>query len=112
MGHRAAPSSGGEETSESMLLPRLVPNLPAPSAQLLIRPDAVGKRDTGRYVRFARLEIAIKLPTAVSSPASLSVVPNYSFQNLSLNTPGDYFEGQKTVLERFPESMTRPRSLS
>jgi hypothetical protein len=103
----------GKETRHSFRLPGAVSSVPSniphggSSAQLVISPEAVTRKDTGRYVRFDRLNINFRIPYVVggSFQAGVSgqgVTPMVSTQiqymEVGLNTSGDFKEGQKTVL--------------
>jgi hypothetical protein len=54
---------------------------------ITMRPEAVYRKDQGRYVRFARIELDFRIPQGNNNPV-----------NLGLNTSGDFQEGQKTVV--------------
>jgi len=56
------------------------------SADIRIHPEAVTRKDQGRYVRFSRIQLSFRIPVSTSMVDSV------------LNTSGDFMEGQKTVL--------------
>ncbi len=82
----------------------MLPGLPSAiaTAQLRIRPEAVIRKDSGRYVRFDWMNINFKIPYATGSFGAQGATPlvstQYSYMELGLNTAGDFKEGQKTVL--------------
>jgi hypothetical protein len=77
----------GKDTEQSLRLPGSPPG-PAfpPIVQVKMRPESVGRKDQGRYVRFDSIRIGFRIPTGASAMES------------NLNTAGDFLEGQKTVL--------------
>jgi hypothetical protein len=91
----------GKETQETIRLPNT--GWPADSkgirplanGQIKLRPEAVTKKDQGRYVRFSAVNINFQIPSVTGGEP-----PNYqwSYSNLGLNTSGDFMEGQKTVI--------------
>ena len=85
----------GKETQQSLRLSATVPNVegaPANTAQLYIFPETVSHKDSGRYVRFAKIDIGFHIwfPSDHKNPGQV--------MDLRLNTAGDFKEGQKTVL--------------
>lgn len=70
-------------------------NLPDTTAFTTVRvymtPEAVTRKDTGRYVRFSRINIGFRFPYAASPT-------QFQFMEMLLETAGDFKEGQKTVL--------------
>ena len=60
------------------------------TAQIHIRPEGVGRKDSGRYVRFDQVRIDFRIPLGLDRPADV--------MNVGLSTAGDFMEGQKTVL--------------
>ena len=93
----------GKEASDTLRLPSagLPPGTYA-NATIKVRPDAVTRRDQGRFVRFASLRIGFKVPVVTGSfQTGVAGAPNqtqYSYLDLGLETSGDFMEGQKTVL--------------
>jgi hypothetical protein len=80
----------GKDTKESLRLPGAPGGLPAIS-DITIHPEAVYRKDQGRYVRFANVRLDLRLPS--SGPATSA-----PYLNVGLQTSGDFMEGQKTVL--------------
>jgi hypothetical protein len=83
----------GRQTEQNLRLPGSIPGTPSalPRGQLRILPESISRKDTGRYVRFERLNIGLTVPY-VTSPGQ------YQNMEVSLNTAGDFKEGQKTIL--------------
>ena len=67
----------GKETQHSFRLPGLLPGLPSAiaTAQLRIRPEAVIRKDSGRYVRFDWMNINFKIPYATGSFGAQGATP-------------------------------------
>jgi hypothetical protein len=93
----------GKEASDTLRLPSA--GLPAgtyANATIRVRPDAVTRKDQGRFVRFGSLRIGFRVPVVTGSfQAGLGGAANqvqYSYIDLGLDTSGDFMEGQKTVL--------------
>lgn len=84
----------GKDTEQTMRLPNTQGGAQAPfaTAQIRIHPESVSRRDTGRYVRFYRMNIGFRIPYTVRDAAT------YQFMEVGLNTAGDFKEGQKSVL--------------
>ena len=82
----------GKDTDQTLRLPTFLSGVGGQhsTAQIRLRPEAVSRKDSGRFVRFERLNIGLRIPSN----------GNTQFQNLEvgLNTAGDFMEGQKTVL--------------
>ncbi len=76
----------GKDTEQSLRLPGSTSGI----ANVRIRPEAVGRRDQGRYVRFNTIRLNFRVPVGSG--------PNFQFMDSVLNTSGDFMEGQKTVL--------------
>ena len=76
------------------------------TGEVRIRAEAVIPKDTGRYVRFDRLNIVFRIPQAtgtfqpgVRGPGIEPLVnTQYTYVNVGLRTAGDFREDQKTVL--------------
>jgi len=77
----------GKEGSGNLQLPQQAPNVKKTSVAIRMRPDAVFRRDQSRYVRFARVDLTFH-----------STEPNGQISDFSVNTAGDFMEGQKTVV--------------
>jgi hypothetical protein len=98
----------GKTTDQSFRLPVTNPDLPhvAGTGQIRMKPEAVTRKDTGRYVRFDVVNIGFRIPVvagriqpANDTEGSKGVVsPQYHFVDVGLTTAGDFKEGQKTVL--------------
>jgi len=72
-------------------------------ANIKVRPDAVTRKDQGRFVRFGILRIGFTVPIVSGSIRQANGEPmpcpiQYSYQDFGINTAGDFMEGQKTVL--------------
>lgn len=68
----------GKDTEQRLRLPGMTTD---GSADIRIHPEAVGRKDQGRYARFTSIELTFHLPA-----------------ESRLKTSGDFMEGQKTVL--------------
>jgi hypothetical protein len=79
----------GKESKENLRLPG-VSGGPFSTSNISIRPEAVYRKDQGRYVRFADVRLNLQLPTPGGGPNN--------YYNVGLQTSGDFMEGQKTVL--------------
>jgi hypothetical protein len=79
----------GKDTTEDMQLPTGT----ARQAILDIRltPEAATRKSNTWSVRFRRLNISLKIPVQAENGS-------FSWQDVGLNTSGDFLEGQKTVL--------------
>jgi hypothetical protein len=93
----------GKEASDTLRLPSA--GLPAgtyANATIRVRPDAVIRKDQGRFVRFGSLRIGFRVPIVTGAfQTGVAGAPNqtqYSYLDLGLDTSGDFMEGQKTVL--------------
>ena len=77
----------GKGTDQSLRLPGAPPG-PAfpPIVQLSLRPESIGRKDAGRYVRFDSIRIGFRIPSGGNAMES------------NLTTAGDFMEGQKSVL--------------
>lgn len=89
----------GKDTTESLRLPNIRPDdfkgiPPVAVGQLNIHPEAVTRKDRGRYVRFSSVKINFRIPYATGTPPAVQ----YSYVDVGLTTSGDFMEGQKTVL--------------
>ena len=76
----------GKEMTETLRLPGATGDSSAPMGMFAIYPEAVHRKDPGRYVRFSRLNLDFVMPYANRA------------LNIGLRTSGDFQEGQKTVL--------------
>jgi hypothetical protein len=98
----------GKDAEQDVRLPAAVSGVPGMFAtgQVRIRAEAVIRKDTGRYVRFDRLNINFKIPQGAGTfqpgIGGQGVNPLLNTQityiNVGLNTAGDFKEDQKTVL--------------
>ena len=90
----------GRVTDQSMRLPGALADVPGafPMAQIGILPEAVSRRESGRFVRFERLRIGFRIPYLTAPANKPGIRPLFQFLDLGLNTAGDIREGQKTVL--------------
>jgi hypothetical protein len=80
----------GKDTSEFLRLPTITgTSIPGQSSfvQMQIHPEGTTRKDQGRYVRFSRLQFGFNFQN-----------PQTGHADVSLNTSGDFMEGQKTVL--------------
>jgi hypothetical protein len=83
----------GKDASATLRLPG-APAGQFATASIVIRPEAVYRKDQGRYVRFARMDLDFRIPIAVTA----GVNTQYQMASVGLRTSGDFMEGQKTVL--------------
>lgn len=84
----------GRESQQSGHLPGLplkVPGQP-PSFNSIIRTEAVIHKDSGRFVRFSRIDLSFSFPYPTGGQGQWQVA------RLGVVTAGDFKEGQKTVL--------------
>jgi hypothetical protein len=77
----------GKDALGNLDLPRPNPNMKKSSVVIRMRPDAVFRREQARYVRFSRVDVTFR-----------STEPDGRISDFSVNTAGDFMEGQKTVL--------------
>jgi len=84
----------GKDTREGLRLPGVPPPGQVATGNITIHPEAVYRKDQGRYVRFSQLNLGFRMPYASGSGDHLQ----YTYVDLALNTSGDFLEGQKTVL--------------
>jgi len=84
----------GKDTEQTLRLPSLSANVQGffPTGTVRIRPEAVTRKDSGRYVRFDKMNIGFRIPYSIGGG------PATQFSEVGLNTAGDFMEGQKTVL--------------
>jgi hypothetical protein len=93
----------GKDAEENLRLPSAgLPAGTSAQAQIRVRPDAVTRRDQGRFVRFGSMRINLRIPV-VTSTLQPGVAPGqsqiqFTYQDVGINTSGDFLEGQKTVL--------------
>jgi hypothetical protein len=86
----------GKDTSETLQLPGTVDKntgpqgYTPPALSVRIHPDSVYRKEETRYVRFRTMNISIKIPSYLGT--------QWNFTNVSLDTAGDFAEGQKTVV--------------
>lgn len=83
----------GKEASQSLRLPdtSLPDGRPPSILDFRILPESVARKSEGRSVRFRNLQFDFRV-------ASGTKETQFSYQNVSLRTAGDFLEGQKTVL--------------
>ena len=89
----------GKVTEQNLRLPGSLPEIPGAvtKGQLRIAPEAVTRKESGRYVRFEMVRIQLQVPYMTSKETPHPGAP-FNFLDVSLNTAGDFKEGQKTVL--------------
>ncbi len=89
----------GKPTEQAFRLPGTGP---AVTGNISLRPEAVSRKDQGRYVRFGQVRIGLRAPFPVpgfnAGPGQPQPVTQYQYSDLGLTTSGDFMEGQKTVL--------------
>jgi hypothetical protein len=94
----------GKDAEHSYRLPGpIIQDIPGAiaTAHLQVRPEAVTRKADGRYVRFDRVSIRFRIPFRTGQPGGEPkslIATQFSFSDFSLNTAGDFKEGQKTVL--------------
>jgi hypothetical protein len=95
----------GKDAEQNSQIAGLSENIQGPSttARLVIRPQAIIRKDADRYVRFDYIRVFFRVPYTTSSfkggeNANALISTNYQFRDLTLGTSGDFKEGQKTVL--------------
>jgi hypothetical protein len=81
----------GKDTKETLRLPGAA-GTPFTTSTITIHPEAVYRKDQGRYVRFAIVKLDLQLPYSSGPPTG------FNYYNMGLQTSGDFMEGQKTVL--------------
>lgn len=86
----------GKEATERLRLPGELAEGYFGRATFTIRPDAVYRKDQGRYVRFGKVQLDFQVPYVTGAfPGGNK---QFGYSDLSLHTSGDFMEGQKTVL--------------
>ncbi len=86
----------GRETTENLRLPAgAAAAAPPATGTFAIYPEAVYRKDAGRYVRFSRVNLGFRLPYVTGAFGNNS---QYNMLDIGLKTAGDFQEGQKTVL--------------
>jgi len=85
----------GRRTEQSTRMPGSISPSVSPLAQITLNAEAVVTRETGRFVRFDRLQIGLKIPVVTGTTGTS---PQFNYVEVGLNTAGDFKEGQKTVL--------------
>jgi hypothetical protein len=95
----------GKDTLQQLRLPNWDPDLPqVATAELVIRPEAVIRKESSQYVRFEFMKIGFRVPYAshpfknTGANANPLASTQFNLMDLRLNTSGDFKEGQKTVL--------------
>lgn len=89
----------GKESSQTARVPVTLPDVTGAGAVLQVRlmPDSVVVKDTGRYVRFERLMIDMRIPVLVNKSTGA-----YNMQEIGFHTSGEFKEGQKSVIGKMP----------
>ena len=80
----------GRDTHEDLRLPGNGVAGQVAIGNMTIHPEAVYRKDQGRYVRFSHLNLSFKMPYSTGN--------QFQYINAGINTSGDFMEGQKTVL--------------
>ena len=80
----------GKNASEELRLPGAIANGQHASVSLRMHPEAVYRKEQDRYIRFSDVSIHLKIP--------LTTGGGFSWNDVGINTSGDFREGQKTVL--------------
>jgi hypothetical protein len=91
----------GKETQQSLRLPGFSNGTTSAiaTAQIRVHPESVSRKDQGRYVRFASMQIGFKMPIATGTfQVDGKAQTQFQYQDFGLTTAGDFMEGQKTVL--------------
>ena len=91
----------GRETEQTYRMPNTIPSSTVfPTATLKFRPEAVIRKDDGRYVRFSLVRIGFRVPyvSGVLRGAEGQEEKQFNWMDVGLNTTGDFKEGQKTVI--------------
>ena len=92
----------GREATQSFRLPGIFADSPESFARGSVRmmPELVTRKDSGRYVRFSRMQITLQVPYKSKSFVGNNApqIVSTAFMDIGLNTAGDFKEGQKTVL--------------
>jgi hypothetical protein len=83
----------GKRTEETFGLPS-TDGSHRPYASVQIQPDGVYRKEQARFVRFRTMRVNIRIPV-YSGTASAG---QWTYTDVSLDTAGDFAEGQKTVL--------------
>lgn len=76
----------GKHTEHQMSLPALVGSTGFPHTHIRLFPEAVSRKETGRYVRLEQVRVNLRIPMGSS------------YQESNIVTAGDFKEGQKTVI--------------
>lgn len=76
----------GKMATEQLQLPGATPLGQHPQVSVVVNPEAVYRKDQGRYVRFSTMKLEFHIPV------------QSSYATEDINTSGDFMEGQKTVL--------------
>jgi len=88
----------GKNTSSDLQLPG-IENHPT-IATIRVTPETAMRKGTAWSVRFSHLDLDFKIPilTGTNTGQDGKVNQQFSYQQVGLNTSGDFLEGQKTVL--------------
>lgn len=92
----------GKATRHNSQLPGFSTNVPGQpvTSRMLIRPEAIIQKASDRLVRFAQVEISLRIPYVTNAflpSGSASNMP-FQYREAGIDTAGDFKEGQKTVL--------------
>jgi hypothetical protein len=90
----------GKTTSDNMTLPNVDSTSLPTILNISILPDGATKKGQNWSVRFGKMALDLRMPvvSGTFSGNEGKSAPQYSYQNVGLNTAGDFLEGQKTVL--------------
>jgi len=97
----------GKEANHSMRMPMSIfgPQVASSNGvamtQIRLYPESVVRKDTGRYVRFDRINIGFKIPyatTVFKGNEGSGLGTQFQYVDVGINTAGEFKEGQKTVL--------------
>jgi hypothetical protein len=83
----------GKVTQQTLRLPGSIPGVTGAFALAILRmtPEAVIQKDSGRFVRFEKLEVNFRIPYS-TGPGQ------FNYADVNLHTAGDFKEGQKTIV--------------
>ncbi|HYP08053.1 MAG TPA: hypothetical protein VER03_17610 [Bryobacteraceae bacterium] len=91
----------GKRVEQYFRLPGSLPNATGAitTGRLDILPEAVTRKDSGRYVRFDRFDVRLSIPYATNDQG------NFRHMDVMLGTAGEFKEGQKTVVGKLSGSV-------
>lgn len=84
----------GKQSSESLSMPGSAVPRQSINGDAVFYPRSIYQKDHARYVRFDTVRISLMVPVPIGDPSG----NQFSYLNETLNTGGDFMEGQKTVL--------------